>query len=147
MNKKEITLGYVWPSHFSLGDDPWDDYHHKEYPEHVKKYPKEEVILPANKVYTLVIDYPLNKPFKGTFKTPSNGMNRQQFAELATKTYQMIYKIEEDQEGPTPNIPGMYNRQTSNGPFGIWGHDIGDLTIHTLYVDEVNAVIELGVDS
>ena len=147
MNKKEITLGYVWPGSFAVADDPWDEFHHDEYPDMVKKYPKNEIILPADKVYTLVIDYPLNKPFKGTFKTSSRGMTRQEFADLAAKTYQMIYKIEDDMEGPTPNIPGMLNRQTSDGPFGIWGHSIDGLTIHTLYVDELNRVIELGVDS
>ena len=43
-------------------------------------------------------------------------------------------------------IPNMYNRITTEGKFGIWGHDLGDLILHTVWIDNDN-VITLGVDS
>lgn len=40
----------------------------------------------------------------------------------------------------------MYNRIKTNGDYGIWGHVLGDLMLHTLYFEEKN-VITVGVDS
>jgi hypothetical protein len=40
----------------------------------------------------------------------------------------MAYQIEDYDVGtPTPNIPGLLNRDYSEGRFGIGGHDIEDL--------------------
>lgn len=39
--------------------------------------------------------------------------------------YQKLYEWEEAQESHL--IPGMLNRAKTDGPFGIWGHDITDL--------------------
>jgi hypothetical protein len=43
--------------------------------------------------------------------------------------YQEIYYREDTTSGANPpgNNPGTYNRVTTNGPYGIWGHRIGDL--------------------
>jgi hypothetical protein len=47
---------------------------------------------------------------------------------LYTYSYQLMYNLEEeDMKEPSTNIPGMLNRASSNGRYGIWGHDIGDL--------------------
>lgn len=44
-----------------------------------------------------------------------------------TLAYQKMYEMEEEEDGDVGNIPGMLNRQTSNGMFGVWGHSIDDL--------------------
>lgn len=58
-----------------------------------------------------------------------------EFIKAFCEGYQEIYALEKDsskiKEG---NIPGMLNRVTTNGCFGIWGHGIGDLVLEEVYV-------------
>ena len=42
--------------------------------------------------------------------------------------YRQIYR-EEDAQDPGSLIPGTYNRCETQGPYGIWGHVIGNLAI------------------
>ena len=150
--KKAIDAGYAYPGQWKGKGSPiypswWIEDEDGEYAEDMAANPPEEVILPANKKYTLKIEYPLSTPFLADFETGKKGMTRQEFVDMACEAYQEIYRIEDgDVGGPTPDIPGMLNRQTSDGRYGIWGHDIGDLTIHTLYLEK-NNLITLGVDS
>jgi len=145
--KKTIKAGYAYPGLWkgkgtSIFPPWWDNGKHDE---EKKSMNPKEIILSPNTEYTLKIDYPLNNPFVNKFKTGKKGMTRQEFVDMACEAYQYIYKIEDGDEVPG-HIPGMYNRVTTDGEFGIWGHDIGDLTICTLYIDEDN-LITLGVDS
>lgn len=76
-------------------------------------------------IYT-IIDYPLTKSsiFKFTWKQDvTYGMVLYAY----TVAYQLTYKIEEEDDEDPGYIPGMFNRATSKGRFGIWGHDIEDL--------------------
>jgi hypothetical protein len=58
-----------------------------------------------------------------------------------------MYAEEDETSGGNPgHIPGMLNRNTSEGKYGIWGHDIGDLLLCSAYVDD-SGKITLGVDS
>ena len=75
---------------------------------------------------------------------------------LILNDYKRIYDTEEITMEVLKENPIMYNRGFSNGIFGIWGHDIGDLLLHTLCVkvilDEKNKFnqrikIQLHVDS
>ena len=159
--KKEIVAGYSYPGHWngkgspiypewwtkkpSAGAPDYEKTWYEEYQEEMAKATPEEIILKKGE-YTLVIDYPLSTPFEKEFKVSKKGMTRQEFVDMACESYQLIYAIEEASEGKTGNIPGMLNRTSSSGKYGIWGHHIGDLTIHILYVGE-NNVITLGVDS
>lgn len=44
--------------------------------------------------------------------------------------YQEIYRLEEDSCKVQPaHLPGMMNRNMTDGCFGIWGHDLGDLVL------------------
>ena len=160
MKNKEIIAGYVYPGEWKgKGSSIWPEWwinpdktstwydgeYQKEQEEDMKQSPPEEVILESNTEYTLKIDYPLSNPFVAKFKTEKDGMTRQEFVDLACESYQHIYEVEDAGKDPG-TIPGMYNRVITDGEFGIWGHYIGDLTIHTLYIDE-NNLITLGVDS
>lgn len=49
--------------------------------------------------------------------------------------------------GKTKNIPGMYNRQTSNGPYAIWGHAMKDLVIEGVTLNEETGIWELLIES
>lgn len=95
------------------------------------------------------IDYPLTNPaiFKFTTKEPvTYGMLLYTY----TIAYQMIYIIEEEEVGNIGNIPGMLNRKTSNGKFGIWGHHIGDLVYNgssTIVICKDFVACDFSVDS
>jgi len=121
-----------------------EDSHYKR---EIKETKENDVILPAKTSFELVIDYPLSNEFRKKFKTGVKGMTRRQFINLAVKSYKYVYDTEDKDVGhKTGNIKGMYNRQTSEGRYGIWGHALGDLVLHTAYIKKGN-VIELGVDS
>jgi hypothetical protein len=80
----------------------------------------------------LVIDYPLETPFKTRFTVDTKGMTRRKLVGLIIKSYRKIYDDEDkDVGGETGNIPGMLNRAPSQGRYGIWGHCLGDLMLHT----------------
>ena len=123
--KKAIAAGYIWPGRYTEGQSVYEPWYAQEYPQEVIDSPDDEVILEPNKNYTLVIDYPLDNPAKFNVETGKNGMTRREFANFSTQAYRKVYE--------SPEV------------YGIWGHEIYDLTIHTLYIDE--NTITLGVDS
>jgi len=97
------------------------------------------------------IDYPLHKPtcIKWVLEQEATfGM----LLWLHAKSYNIVYQIEEQTSGGDPgNIEGMFNRNTSEGMFGIWGHRIGDLLYngHSIvgFLDDSVVVCDFHVDS
>lgn len=81
---------------------------------------------------TLDITYPLSvyprfetlNPIKDSFELMS----------FFCRCYYEVYAMEEDSIGNPEigHIPGMYNRVTTDGCFGIWGHDIDDLVLEDI---------------
>ncbi len=107
----------------------------------------KELILPPNKEYTLVIDYPLSTPAKRTFKSGKNGLSRGKFVSIVRSFYKKVYDIEDGTTKIKPAyIKNMFNRNSTDGAFGIWEHDIGDLVLVNASLSKKN-VISLGVDS
>lgn len=92
-------------------------------------------------------DYPLSKV--ATFEhNISKDMDGIDILLIGKKDYKRIYKEEdEDVAKPTPMIPGMLNRQTSNGRWGIWGHVIDDLFFESIEIDEKKKTISFGIGS
>ena len=86
--------------------------------------------------YTFSYSYPLSKiaEFQHAL-TPE--MTGEDVLVLARKDYERIYREEEDVAGDPGHIPGMLNRNTSSGPYGIWGHDFSDL-----YFEGINLIDE-----
>lgn len=87
---------------------------------------KDEIITHAKKV-TVIFSYPLSGEFKFEFKNSQGKITRREFALFIQSTYRRIYH--EETSGQVENIVGMLNRQRTDGPYGIWGHHIGDLVI------------------
>lgn len=111
----------------------------------IKDLNPEEEILPAGE-YHLVINYPLSRSYKESI-TFSNPVKRKEIAEIIVNAYNKIYKVEDKtSKRSISHIPGMLNRVHTDGDYGIWGHDLGDLYLHSIYVDE-NNVITCSVDS
>lgn len=87
----------------------------------------EDVFLPANEIFTLEIDYPLDKPAKFKIKTGKTGIGT---AKLITKICFLYHKIYENDE-----------------KYGIWGHCIDDLTLEGINVNFGKKLITIDVGS
>ena len=83
--------------------------------------------LPPNKTYSLIIDYPLDKPAVFKIKTGKKGMS---FLSLLNK------------------IGIFYNRVYEDGhKYVVWGHDISDLSLEGIDINHKNKTISLYVGS
>lgn len=82
------------------------------------------------RVYTMY-HYPLSRTVFCRFDLDQVHITNGQLQYLHALGYQMIYTKEDDtirsRSEQVKNIPGMLNRNQTNGPFGIWGHSIEDL--------------------
>jgi len=96
---------------------------------------KDEVVLEATAV-TVVLDYPLAFPHYFTI-TADKGFTRAQLVKAISEEYHKIYR-EEESTATTKTVPldqrKVYNRNETNGKYGIWGHDITDLGLDDIYV-------------
>ena len=98
---------------------------------------KDQIIIPYQNV-TLVIDYPLNNPTSTDIVTSGTGFSRRNLISQISRVYREIY-AEEEKTATTKTIPmekrkGMINRNTTDGTFGIWGHDLTDLVLSSVEV-------------
>ncbi len=110
---------------------------------------KDEVVITANKV-TVIIDYPLTNECKFEL-TSTNGFTREQLVNDISNKYHEIYK-EEEATAVVKTVPAgqrttTYNRNQTNGKYGIWGHDLADLALdHILVYKASNGDIILSLD-
>lgn len=96
--------------------------------------------------YDCVITYPLKRECK--FKVLSDENLLEMVLQICNK-YRQIYQEErETMSGKEGFISkNSLNRDTSNGKWGIWGHMLGDITIHSITLDDVNKKIEFRINS
>jgi len=97
---------------------------------------KDEVVIHYNKV-TVIIDYPLTNEYRFTL-TSNTGFTRARLVKEVSQAYYNIYQ-EEEATGSVKTIPinkrtKMYNRNQTNGKYGVWGHDIADLVLTYIIV-------------
>ena len=84
--------------------------------------------------YTFVYTYPLSTEARFDHVLTST-MTGEDLLVLARADYERIYREEEAAVGNPGHIPGMLNRAVSAGPYGIWGHDFGDLYFEGIEID------------
>lgn len=97
-------------------------------------------------VYTFMYDYPLDNGAYFTHDlTPDTTAH--DILLLAQADYKRIYDEEDAAVGHPGNIPGMLNRSTSKGPYGIWGHDMSDLYFESINIDENLKQVEFDIGS
>lgn len=95
--------------------------------------------------YDCVITYPLKRDCK--FKVLSDENLLVMILQICNK-YRQIYKEErETMSNKEGLIENSYNRDTSDGKWGIWGHMLGDITIHSITLDDVKKKIEFHINS
>ena len=133
-------------------EDSFDPYISMAEPEEEisKQLNPNEIVIPMQ-VIKVEYNYPLGNPvtFEHTSADP-RGFTRAELARKISEGYQRIYREEDEavlNAGKTvENIPGMLNRQETEGPYGIWGHGIGDLLLTTVIQKQGN-LFEISVDS
>ncbi len=89
-----------------------------------------EIVIPMREI-NIEYNYPLSHIVRIPMKSKSpKGFTRAELAKKISEGYHRIYR-EEEQDVPNPgHITGMFNRKSSNGRHGIWGHDLGNLVLH-----------------
>lgn len=92
--------------------------------------------------YTFIYDYPLDREakFKRKITPKTSARNLLRFG---ARDYKKIYDAEKD----PGYIPGMFNRSRSDGPYGIWGHYMGDLFFEGILIDEHNKTVRFSMGS
>ncbi|SDH51341.1 hypothetical protein [Winogradskyella thalassocola] len=115
---------------------------------------KDDIVVNSNKA-TLIIDYPLNNPVEFTITSDKSiGFTRKELAQNISIVYHKIYEVEERTSSvktiPIEEREGLINRNETNGKYGIWGHDIGDLDLSAAVVRKMDSgeiKIELFIES
>lgn len=109
----------------------------------------DEVVIPFNRII-IRFGYPLsvNADF---LLNHEGGFTRRQLIDVCSDIYHYIY----DKEDETSEIEGKlgieggaapaFNRCQTNGKYGIWGHVIDDLQMHSLYHIQVIPRLEVAV--
>jgi len=159
MKDKKIVAGYLWQGHwtgagFPIYPELWSEKPSPKRPYHTQadyeRYQKEMTESPADEVldiepgfYRLIVNYPVSEEFGINVEIGAKGITRQELMDEAANAYHQMYKYVN--EGIYAN--GIVEDDEDWNKYGIWGHSMGDLTIHTFYIDEEKNVITLGVDS
>ena len=93
------------------------------------------------KAVTIVFTYPLAREARLGFKSET-GFTRAEIIECIRSGYRQIYA--EDDE-LVLDLPGSTGEP--EGKWGIWGHDILDLMIEDVEIDEQTGVVSIGIGS
>lgn len=115
--------------------------------EYDNKLPADEVVI-ENTEIQVEYSYPLSTRHIHIHKTEnSKGFTRKELFKQIAAHYLFIYDTEDAAVGPTGTVtPEMLNRGFSEGPYGIWGHYLSDLTLDHAELRE-DGVYELGISS
>ena len=111
----------------------------------------EEIVIKSSEI-VIVVEYPLtNTAYINA--SSKDGFTRMELAEHIANGYEKIY-LAEDQSSAIKVIPreereGLINRNTTDGVYGIWGHDITDLVLSGVIVDfqKGDVVVFLSIES
>lgn len=112
-----------------------------------------EKVINENKV-KICFDYPFNDKYIFEFTSKNgNGFTKGDLVGLIIHQYYQMYR-EEEETSESKVMPmeerikmsGMLNRNKTNGKYGIWGHDMEDLSLESLYKD-ANNIWHLSISS
>ncbi len=109
-----------------------------EHPEKdIKQLINKDEIVVKDDTITLLIDYPLTNECRLKINS-KHGFTRGELVMEVSKAY---YKLFEEEEAtatvktiPVEKRTTVYNRNQTNGRYGIWGHDIADLMLAEIMV-------------
>jgi len=111
-----------------------------------ERYLVDDTPLGLTGEYTFVYTYPLSAAarFNHPLITSAGSID---ILLIAKADYEYIYAEEDAACGETPNIPGMLNRDRSEGPYGIWGHCLSDLYFEEIQIDSEKKIITFCIGS
>ncbi|KAG5360931.1 hypothetical protein CJU89_4029 [Yarrowia sp. B02] len=156
-DSQEIDIGFKVP-HDEEYTSPYIDLGSRFQKSYDRCLELDEVVLPSDmiknsdehKFITLWLDYPLDDEysFKIYPEDVSKGYTRGHLLKEIKRTYDKLYAEEEETSTlPVENIPGMLNRAATDGNYGVWGHALDDLVLHTISYNPEKNEIWLGIDS
>jgi hypothetical protein len=118
----------------------------KEKPNEYTTFPKPGALNLEPGEYEFQYDYPLSTTakFKHKLTPKTSGRN---ILRYAARDYKKIYDIEDGKAGDPGYIKGMLNRNESDGPFGIWGHYMGDLFFEGIHIDPAKKIVRFFMGS
>ncbi|WP_342644762.1 hypothetical protein [Mucilaginibacter sp. CSA2-8R] len=92
---------------------------------------KNETVITQDTI-TLLIDYPLTRETRLKVNS-QDGFTRAELFQTISQAYYRLFD-EEEASATVKTIPAaqrtaVYNRNQTNGKYGIWGHDIADLIL------------------
>jgi len=133
---------------FEDGFIPWIELENTD--KDLKKLIDKDEIVISDKKVTLIIDYPVTKECKFEL-TSNNGFTRAALVKQISDKYHQIYQEEEStatvKTVPVKERTTLYNRNQTDGKYGIWGHDLADLALdHILVYKAPNGDIVLSLD-
>jgi hypothetical protein len=114
----------------------------------------DEIVFTATELI-VVLDYPLREEFSFPISASSSkGFTRAELVRKIADLYKRVYE-EEARTSKIPVIPteqreGLINRNETNGKYGIWGHDLDDLILHTIEISRTpdgTVRAHFGIDS
>ncbi len=105
----------------------------------VKRMHNADALVLRAKQVTIIVDYPIKRPWAFTIRAPATrGFTRTELVLTVMRIYEFIYQ-QESQTSRIKVVPfkqrkRVYNRNRTDGIFGIRGHDIGDLGLEAFTV-------------
>jgi hypothetical protein len=109
-----------------------------EHPQqYIKQLINQDEIVVKEDAITLIIDYPLTNEYRQKLYS-RDGFTRRELIMEISKAYYKLFD-EEEATATVKTIPvekrtTVYNRNQTNGKYGIWGHDIADLVLADIMV-------------
>ncbi len=154
VNGKIYSVGSIWPFKYGIKNTKRIPFNYKD-DEFVERVyiPDCRLVLKPNKIYTLIISYPLTNQYEQKIDSGKDGVTLRELVDLAVNAYRKIYEEEkktstlkeESISKRTKGTSSLINRAQTNGKYGIYGHSINDLTITHIIVK--GNKIYLSVDS
>lgn len=96
---------------------------------------RDEVVI-KEKELAVIVDYPLSSNYKFELISKKGFTRAQLINEISNRYYQLY--DEEEKTATIKTVPmqqrKIFNRNQTNGKYGIWGHDIGDLVLDEIHV-------------
>eukprot|EP00611_Tribonema_gayanum_P030334 TRINITY_DN8403_c0_g1_i1.p3 TRINITY_DN8403_c0_g1~~TRINITY_DN8403_c0_g1_i1.p3 ORF type:complete len:197 (-),score=51.40 TRINITY_DN8403_c0_g1_i1:899-1489(-) len=116
--------------------------------EALAEMPDADEVVIAEKSIAVELTYPLSGVHRFKLRADTAaGFTRRGLVKRISETYHQVYREEErTQSRPPPVLGFLMNRGPTDGKYGIWGHVLGDLVLHTVSRDK-DGTYSLGIDS
>ncbi len=105
----------------------------------------DELVIPEEEI-TIRFTYPLSTKEEFTY-IQKGGFTRMDLYRCIYEGYTEIYTVEEEAVGDLGTYEMLYNRRTSDGPYGIWGHYLDDLVIEFVRYNPKTQCVRLAIGS